>query len=63
MIGTILQETQCLSNCSEGFYENKEKKLCSKCHPSCLTCNGPNSDQVSLNILKLFGILFIYKLK
>lgn len=31
--------------CSDGFYlTDEEVKTCRKCHPTCFTCNGPNSN-------------------
>ncbi|XP_066488376.1 extracellular matrix organizing protein FRAS1 [Tiliqua scincoides] len=39
----ILVDSQCKSECPEGWYHREER--CYRCHPSCKTCHGPSDSE------------------
>uniref|UniRef100_A0AAQ6A3W1 Proprotein convertase subtilisin/kexin type 5a n=1 Tax=Amphiprion ocellaris TaxID=80972 RepID=A0AAQ6A3W1_AMPOC len=40
----FLLEGLCVLDCPEGFFEDKERGECLRCHPDCALCDGPNSN-------------------
>ena len=51
----LLQENNCVENCSQGYYkqENKQQKACLKCHKNCKICsNGPLGENENCNSCK-----------
>ncbi len=42
--GTFMYTGLCYINCPVSLYGNNQTQLCLGCHSSCLTCNGPFSD-------------------
>lgn len=42
-IGTY-ESGHCIDNCLQDEYMDKESLSCNKCHPDCISCTGPNSD-------------------
>lgn len=41
---TFLDNSRCLSACPVGKYENLKDFKCDKCHSTCRSCSGPNTN-------------------
>ena len=45
-------ENKCYNQCPDGYYNNKNENICSKCHPTCMTCKS-NDENSCLSCDKL----------
>ncbi|XP_030211551.1 proprotein convertase subtilisin/kexin type 5 [Gadus morhua] len=40
----FLHEGHCVLDCPERFYDDADQRVCGGCHPTCLLCDGPGSN-------------------
>jgi hypothetical protein len=48
----MVSENKCYNQCPDGYYNNKNENICSKCHPTCMTCKS-NDENSCLSCDKL----------